>query len=135
MSSFSVTNRKNGTCACALGVTTPLQPGTRVPFKFSPDLPIIPSMASLYFCQPHAQNQGMLRAVLNRDDCKHLAEPSAVTYIGDQFPDLAQSPRGSRDFAVLKVTADEADAQWRCGFYRVDADLMELNARLLTLAQ
>jgi hypothetical protein len=92
-------------------------------------------MASLYFCQPHAQNQGMLRAVLDRDDCKHLAESGAVTYIGNQFPDLAQSPRGSRDFAVLKVTADEADAQWRCGFYRVDADLMELNARLLTLAQ
>src|SRR6266478_1862400 len=42
MSNFSVTYRKNGTCACALGVTTPLQPGTRVPFKFSPDLPIIP---------------------------------------------------------------------------------------------
>ncbi len=71
-------------------------------------------MASLYFCQPHTQNQGMLRAILNREDCQHLAAPG---------------------FAVLKVDAEEADTKWRPGFYRVDADLMELNSVLLTLAR
>ena len=94
-------------------------------------------MASLYFCQPHTQNQGMLRAVLNREDCKHLAAPGAITYVGAEFPNLS-SGRGQqqqRDFAVLKVDAEEADTQWRSGFYRVDADLMELNSVLLTLAR
>jgi hypothetical protein len=92
-------------------------------------------MASLYFCQPHAQNQGMLRAVLKREDCRHLADPSALTYLGQEFPKLAQAGGDSRDFALLRVTAEEADGQWRCGYYRLDADLMELNARLLVLAQ
>jgi len=91
-------------------------------------------MASLYFCQPHAQNQGMLRAVLKREDCKHLAEPGALTYLGEEFPKIAKSGGDTRDFALLRVTAEEADAQWRTGYYRVDADLMELNARLLVLA-
>jgi hypothetical protein len=77
----------------------------------------------------------MLRAVLNREDCKHLAAPGAITYLGEEFPSLANSPRQERDFAVLKVDANEADTQWRPGFYRVDTDLMELNAVLLTLAR
>ena len=91
-------------------------------------------MASLYFCQPHTQNQGMLRAVLTREDCQHLAAPSAITYLGDEFPDFAKDHR-TGDFAVLKVDAEEADTKWRSGFYRVDADLMELNSVLLTLAR
>lgn len=92
-------------------------------------------MPNLYFCQPHSQNQGMLRAVLSREDCKYLADPKQVTYLGEQFPNVAQGPRDGRDFAVLKVTAEEADSEWRSGFYRVDADLMELNAVLLRLAR
>lgn len=92
-------------------------------------------MPNLYFCQPHSQNQGMLRAVLSREDCKYLADPKLVTYLGEQFPNLAHSPRDGRDFALLKVAAEEADSQWRSGFYRVDADLMELNAVLLRLAR
>jgi len=92
-------------------------------------------MASLYFCQPHTQNQGMLRAVLTRDDCQHLAAPSAITYLGDEFPNFAKDHRTERDFAVLKVDVEEADTKWRSGFYRVDADLMELNSVLLTLAR
>jgi hypothetical protein len=92
-------------------------------------------MASLYFCQPHTQNQGMLRAVLNREDCQHLAAPGAITYLGEEFPNLANSTKQERDFAILKVDAEEADAQWRPGFYRVDADLMVLNGVLLTLAR
>jgi len=92
-------------------------------------------MASLYFCQPHTQNQGMLRAVLNQGDCQHLAAPGAFTYIGEEFPSLANCPANERDFAVLKVDADEADTKWRSGFYRVDVDLMQLNSVLLTLAR
>jgi len=92
-------------------------------------------MASLYFCQPHTQNQGMLRAVLNREDCQYLAAPGAITYIGDEFPNLANSPRQERDFAVLKVDAEEADTKWRPGYYRLDADLTELNTVLLTLSR
>lgn len=96
---------------------------------------IIPDMASLYFCQPHTQNQGMLRAVLNREDCQHLAAPGAITYLGEEFPNLANCARQERDFAILRVDAEEADAKWRSGFYRVDADLMQLNSVLLTLAR
>jgi hypothetical protein len=92
-------------------------------------------MASLYFCQPHTQNQGMLRAVLNREDCQHLAALGHITYLGDEFPNLSNGAQNERDFAVLKVDAEEADAKWPSGFYRVDADLMDLNSVLLTLAR
>jgi len=92
-------------------------------------------MASLYFCQPHTQNQGMLRAVLTREDCQHLAAPAAISYLGSDFPKLTATGGGERDFAVLKVEPEEADSKWRAGFYRVDADLMDLNSVLLTLAQ
>jgi hypothetical protein len=92
-------------------------------------------MASLYFCQPHTQNQGMLRAIVNREDCQRLAAPSDITYLGDAFPSMATGAPQDRDFAVLKVDAEEADTKWRCGFYRVDADLMQLNSVLLTLAR
>jgi hypothetical protein len=92
-------------------------------------------MPSLYFCQPHAQNQGMLRAIISLDDCRHLAAPDKVTYLGEEFPQVGNIPGQTQDFAVVGVTADEADAQWRPGYYRVEADLMELNAKLLTLAR
>jgi hypothetical protein len=90
-------------------------------------------MASLYFCQPHTRNQGMLRAVLNREDCQRLAAPGDITYLGEEFPNLANGAGNTRDFAVLKVDAEEANTKWRSGFYRVDADLMKLNSVLLTL--
>lgn len=76
----------------------------------------------------------MLRAILNREDCKHLAAPGAIIYLGEEFPNFSKSPQ-TRDFAVLKVDAEEANSQWRSGFYRVDADLMELNSLLLTLSR
>jgi hypothetical protein len=92
-------------------------------------------MPSLYFCQPHAQNQGMLRAIISLDDCRHLAAPDKVSYLGDQFPKFSDAPGQMQDFAVVGITPEEADAQWRPGYYRVEADLMELNAQLLTLAR
>jgi hypothetical protein len=92
-------------------------------------------MPNLYFCQPHAQNQGMLRAVISLEDCRHLVAPSSATYLGDQFPKLCDNPAKSADFAVVSISAEEADAEWRPGYYRFEADLMELNAQLLTLAR
>lgn len=91
-------------------------------------------MPNLYFCQPHAQNQGMLRAVISLEDCRHLVAPDSATYVGDQFPQLGDNGK-SADFAVLSVSQEEADAEWRPGYYRFEADLMKLNAQLLTLAR
>jgi hypothetical protein len=96
---------------------------------------IFHAMANLYFCQPHPQNQGMLRAVIPLKDCRRLVAPGKITYIGEQFPAVwqGQGPAKAADFAVLGVKADEADGDWRPGYYRFDADLTELNAQLLTL--
>jgi hypothetical protein len=77
----------------------------------------------------------MLRAVLSLDDCKYLVAPHSAVYVGNQFPRIADKPGKSADFAVLSVSTEEADAEWRSGFYRFDADLMELNAVLLRLAR
>jgi hypothetical protein len=107
---------------------------TLVPFKFRRILPMITPMPNLYFCQPHAQNQGMLRAVVSLEDCKYLAAPNSVVYVGEQFPAIADKGKEA-DFAVLRISAEEADGDWRSGFYRVDADLMELNSILLRLAR
>jgi hypothetical protein len=92
-------------------------------------------MPNLYFCQPHAQNQGMLRAVISLEDCKQLVAVRPATYLGDQFPKVCEASPKSADFAVLGISSDEADSEWRAGYYRFDADLMELNAQLLTLAR
>jgi hypothetical protein len=92
-------------------------------------------MPNLYFCQPHSRNQGMLRAVISREDCKYLADPKTATYLGEEFPDVAHAPENAKDYAVLKFSPEEADKQWRPGFYRVEADLMEVNAILLRLAR
>jgi hypothetical protein len=96
---------------------------------------MITGMPNLYFCQPHAQNQGMLRAVLTLDDCKYLVAPNSAVYVGDKFPAIANKRDAAADFAVLSVSAAEADGDWRSGFYRFDADLMEINAILLRLAR
>jgi hypothetical protein len=91
-------------------------------------------MPNLYFCQPHAQNQGMLRAVISFEDCNQLVMSSPAIFLGDKFPNVCEPDGQARDFAVLGVSAAEANTQWPCGYYRVEADLMELNAQLLTLA-
>jgi hypothetical protein len=90
-------------------------------------------MPNLYFCQPHAQNQGMLRAVISLADCQRLVGSGAARYVGEQFPTVCGIGR-SKDFAVLGFSAEEAQGEWRAGYYCIEADLMELNAQLLTLA-
>ncbi|MGA2431405.1 MAG: hypothetical protein ABSH13_23110 [Candidatus Acidiferrum sp.] len=92
-------------------------------------------MPNLYFCQPHAQNQGMLRAVLSLADFQRLMAHASATYVGDAFPKVYEQDGQTGDFAVLGVSPDEATPEWRHGYYRFEADLMELNAQILTLSR
>ena len=55
-------------------------------------------MPSLYFCQPHAQNQGMLRAIVSIDDCQYLVAKDKMTYVGEQFPKVYEGSSQSADF-------------------------------------
>lgn len=90
-------------------------------------------MPNLYFCQPHAKNQGMLRAVLSEKECEEVVSTHSVTFFGEDFPSLGDSHSGARDFAVLKFAAEETKGKWRPGFYRLDSDLSELNNALRDL--
>jgi hypothetical protein len=90
-------------------------------------------MPNLYFCQPHARNQGMLRAVLSLEECDRVLAPKSITYVGDQFPAPANDSSGSRDFAVLSVAPSETNPSWRPGYYRSDLDLAVLNEALRKL--
>jgi hypothetical protein len=84
-------------------------------------------MPNLYFCQPHAKNQGMLRAVLSVNECEQVVSRLAVQFFGEHFPNVAEAPTDARDFAVLRFAADETNGKWKPGFYRVDSDLNQLN--------
>src|SRR5258708_20926889 len=76
-------------------------------------------MPTLYFCQPHAKNQGMLRAVLSTNECERVVSQHPATYVGDQFPKLGNEQGAANDFAVLNITSDETPAAWRPGYYRL----------------
>jgi hypothetical protein len=84
-------------------------------------------MPNLYFCQPHAKNQGMLRAVLSAKECEQVVSKHSVTFFGENFPGLGVGQKAECDFAVLKFEAEETSGAWRPGFYRLDSDLGELN--------
>ena len=90
-------------------------------------------MPNLYFCQPHAKNQGMLRAVLSVNECERVVSKHPVTFFGDRFPSLSEGVTGGGDFAVLKFAAEETVGDWRPGFYRLDSDLVALNDALRDL--
>ena len=90
-------------------------------------------MPNLYFCQPHARNQGMLRAVLSIDECTGVLAPQSVTYVGKQFPNPADHPADRNDFAVLSVADSETNPDWRSGYYRSDSGLDKINQALLQL--
>ena len=92
-------------------------------------------MPTLYFCQPHAKNQGMLRAVLSINECERVVSQRRVTYVGEQFPKLANERVAANDFAVLNFPPGETPAGWRPGYYRLDSDLAELNESLLALSR
>jgi hypothetical protein len=90
-------------------------------------------MPNLYFCQPHAKNQGMLRAVLSLNECERVLSRHTVEFFGETFPNFAAGPTDGHDFAVLRFAADETDGKWKPGFYRVDSDLNQLNEALREL--
>ncbi|HKW57608.1 MAG TPA: hypothetical protein VJN42_09650 [Candidatus Acidoferrum sp.] len=90
-------------------------------------------MPNLYFCQPHAKNQGMLRAVLSVNECEAVVSKCPVVFFGDKFPSLSDHQEGEKDFAVLRFAAGETNGKWQAGFYRLDSDLVELNESLRNL--
>jgi hypothetical protein len=112
------------------GCARPLRLSTKVFLRPVDSLFVMPN---LYFCQPHAQNQGMLRAVLSLADCCQLLAAGSATYLGQEFPNICGRTDSADDFAVLSIGVDESSADWKPGYYRVNVDLMELNAQLLTL--
>jgi len=92
-------------------------------------------MPNLYFCQPHAKNQGMLRAVLSVNECEAVVKHHHATYVGQDFPCLGNDPKATSDFAVIRFHPEEITAAWRPGYYRVDSDLDKLNESLLALSR
>jgi hypothetical protein len=92
-------------------------------------------MPTLYFCQPHAKNQGMLRAVLSVNESERVVSEHAATYVGDKFPKLANEQGPANDFAVLNFPPNETPKGWRSGYYRLDSDLTKLNESLLALSR
>jgi hypothetical protein len=90
-------------------------------------------MPNLYFCQPHAKNQGMLRAVLSLNECEKVVDNREITFFGESFPSLGDAATGAPDCAVLRLAAEETGGKWRAGFYRVDSDLTVLNDALRQL--
>ena len=91
-------------------------------------------MPNVYFCQPHAKNQGMLRAVLSVNECERVISQHPATYVGESFPELG-CDQSANDFAVISFRHDETTPAWRPGYYRVDSDLNKLNDSLLALSR
>ena len=77
----------------------------------------------------------MLRAVLSREELEGLLGPTSVTYLGNQFPSVSEGIGGAGDFAVLKIGAEEASSEWRPGYYRCHANLLEWNEMLRKLGR
>jgi len=92
-------------------------------------------MPNLYFCQPHAKNQGMLRAVLSVPECERVISQQRVTYFGEKFPTLVEGSAGNADFAVIRFSVGETNGHWQPGYYRLDSDLGALNDLLRELAR
>jgi hypothetical protein len=103
--------------------------------RFPQDLSSSTSMPNVYFCQPHAKNQGMLRAVLSVNECEAVVRQHPATYVGEDFPRLSNDPKAVNDFAVIRFHPEETTAVWRSGYYRVDSDLNKLNESLLALSR
>jgi hypothetical protein len=92
-------------------------------------------MPNLYFCQPHAKNQGMLRAVLSVNECERVVGQHPATYVGEDFPQLGTGQESANDFAIISFRPEETTAAWRTGYYRLDSDLNKLNESLLALSR
>jgi hypothetical protein len=91
------------------------------------------TMPNIYFCQPHARNHGMLRAVLSIQECERVVSPQQVTYVGERFPAVASAAK--KDFAVISFRPEETSHSWRPGYYRLDSELSQINESLLALSR
>jgi hypothetical protein len=92
-------------------------------------------MPNLYFCQPHAKNQGMLRAILSLPELESVVREHPLTYIGSEFPALDDTQFGDHDFALLGIHSEETTPALRPGYYRIESDLNSINEALLRLAR
>ncbi len=92
-------------------------------------------MPNIYFCQPHAKNQGMLRAVLSINECERVISEHPATYVGEQFPSLGNGNSSANDFAVISFRAEEITNARRPGYYRLDSDLTKINEAILALSR
>lgn len=92
-------------------------------------------MPNLYFCQPHAKNQGMLRAVLSIKECERVISEHPATYVGEQFPSLGNGNGSANDFAVISFRVEEITNGFRPGYYRLDSDLGKINEAILALSR
>jgi hypothetical protein len=77
-------------------------------------------MPNLYFCQ--SKSLGILRAVLSSDEGRSLLKDCPAHYLGEQFP----TTNSDRDYAVLRIFDEESHEEWKPGFYRFDADIMQI---------
>jgi hypothetical protein len=77
----------------------------------------------------------MLRAVLTVPECETVAKRHPLTYVGDKFPSVSDSPQGSPDFAIVSFAPEESREPWRPGFYRFSSDLADLNEALRNLSR
>jgi hypothetical protein len=103
--------------------------------RFTSNCRCLEGMPTLYFCQPHAKNQGMLRAVLSVNECERVVSQHPATYVGNEFPKLASEHSAAKDFAVLNFPPNEVPAGLRSGYYRLDSDLTKLNESILALSR
>lgn len=69
-----------------------------------------------------------MRAALSWEECKKLLDQLLVHYVGQQFP--TANPNNASDFVVLRIFDEESNEQWRAGFYRFDADIMQIDEAL-----
>lgn len=89
-------------------------------------------MPNVYSYRRSGSPQGALHAVLTWDDCFHVLCTGLAHYLGKHLPDLS---RETTDFALFHVAAEEAEAEWAPGYYRLETDLVRLNRAILALWQ
>ena len=77
----------------------------------------------------------MLRAVLSVNECERVVSQHPATYVGKEFPKLANDQGSASDFAVLNFPPNEVPAGLQSGYYRLDSDLTKLNEALLALSR
>jgi hypothetical protein len=89
-------------------------------------------MPNLYFCESENQSHGMLRAVLPWDTCNRMVKQESAIYLGVEFPSRSIEGACRPTVAILHVLPEEASEQWPAGFYRLDADVLEIDTALQT---